>query len=104
MFRLHVSAIPYFTSCFLPASCPKLEADGGAQIPITAGLFFAAATRLWILKIRFARFEGDTTWEVDNCPHLHGNFGADDVVAVEAFERADGQEWGQVLGSSTFLV
>jgi uncharacterized protein (DUF952 family) len=79
--------------------------DINSQIPITADLFFKESTELWILKIRFAPFEKDTTWEVPGggCPHLHGNFGAADVEDVSAFTRDNGHDWGQILAASTWL-
>ncbi|KAI5860156.1 hypothetical protein GGS23DRAFT_582799 [Durotheca rogersii] len=91
----------------IPAEYPLSELDQkdgfvhlsvGRQIPITSGLFFKEAASIWVLKIRFApKFHPATTWEVEGCPHLYGNFGADDVEDVKAFVRSDGESWGQVF-------
>ncbi|KAJ8122774.1 hypothetical protein ONZ43_g1113 [Nemania bipapillata] len=68
------------------------------QIPITAGLFFKESTNLWILRIRFKpEFHGTTTWEVTGCPHLYGNFGADDVEDVKQFTRSEGESWKDAM-------
>ncbi|KAI1355259.1 hypothetical protein F5Y01DRAFT_311176 [Xylaria sp. FL0043] len=76
------------------------------KIPITAGLFFKDSTALWILKIRFKpEFHGATTWEVQGCPHLYGNFGADDVEETKQFSRAEDETWSDAIErQSGFLV
>ncbi|TRX95278.1 hypothetical protein FHL15_003970 [Xylaria flabelliformis] len=75
------------------------------QIPITAGLFFKDSTTIWVLKLRFKpEFYGATNWDTPGCPHLYGNFGADDVEEVEKFSRSEGASWEDVLGQSGFLV
>lgn len=73
----------------------------GPQIPITAGLWFKDTAQFWILKIKLAsRFENDINWDVPGCPHLYGNFGAEDVDSIRMFQREDGQTWSQVLETS----
>lgn len=71
------------------------------KIPITAGLFFAHTTKLWVLKLPFGPLESHVRWEVpdtDGCPHLHGrNFGAADVLDAKGFERSEGQTWGDAM-------
>ncbi|KAI2640146.1 hypothetical protein GGS21DRAFT_505434 [Xylaria nigripes] len=91
----------------IPAQYPLSELDQkdgfvhlstATQIPDTAGLFFAEATTLWILKIRFkSDFHGVTTWEVPGCPHLYGNFGAADVQGSKEFSRAEGENWKDTM-------
>ncbi|KAI0009868.1 hypothetical protein F4779DRAFT_339815 [Xylariaceae sp. FL0662B] len=91
----------------LPAEYPPSDLDQkdgfihlstGTQIPLTADLFFAEDTSLWVLKIRFAeKFHAATTWEVEGCPHLYGNFGAQDVDGVKEFSRAEGESWKEVM-------
>ncbi|OTA70322.1 hypothetical protein K449DRAFT_460107 [Hypoxylon sp. EC38] len=91
----------------IPSQYPLSELDQkdgfvhlstGTQIPITADLFFKEATTLWVIKIRFApAFHSATTWEVEGCPHLYGNFGADDVEDVKEFSRLDGQSWKESM-------
>lgn len=46
------------------------------------------------------RFEGEGT----GFPHLYGNFGANDVLSVEKFERSEGQTWSQSMAKSAWLV
>lgn len=68
------------------------------QIPITADLFFKEATSIWVLKLRFApKFHSATTWEIEGCPHLYGNFGAEDVDSVKQLSRLDGESWKESL-------
>ncbi|KAL2142225.1 hypothetical protein VTI28DRAFT_1423 [Corynascus sepedonium] len=72
------------------------------QVPITADLFFKDTTSFHILKLRLANFDQSSVkWdEVDGtngCPHLYGNFGAKDVVAVKEFRREEGQSWKEVF-------
>jgi hypothetical protein len=33
----------------------------------------------------------------NGCPHLYGNFGAQDVVAVKEFRRGEGQTWEEAF-------
>lgn len=75
------------------------------QIPITADLFFADATSVWIIKIRLARFAAATRWEGedDGCAHLYGNFGAEDVEDVQRFDRTEGRSWAQEMGRPNWL-
>ncbi|KAI1739000.1 hypothetical protein F4680DRAFT_449462 [Xylaria scruposa] len=98
----------------IPAQYPLSELDQkdgfihlsiAKQIPITAGLFFKDSTAIWVLKLRFKpEFHGATNWDTPGCPHLYGNFGADDVEEVEKFSRPEGGAWEDVLGQSGFLV
>ena len=83
-----------------------LTTDYIGQISITSGLFFNDKSQIWVIKIRFKRFEADTKWEVpgtDGCPHLYGNFGAEDVASVEKFERKEGQSWEDAFKGSKWL-
>ncbi|KAK6950953.1 hypothetical protein Daesc_007481 [Daldinia eschscholtzii] len=91
----------------IPSEYPLSELDRkdgfvhlsvGSQIPITADLFFKDATTIWVLKLRFApKFHSATTWEVEGCPHLYGNFGAEDVDSVKQLSRLDGESWKEAL-------
>ncbi|KAK3308991.1 uncharacterized protein B0T15DRAFT_509392 [Chaetomium strumarium] len=72
------------------------------QVPVTADLFFRDAPSFYVLKLRLANFAPSSVkWdEVDGtngCPHLYGNFGAGDVVAMREFTRGEGQSWKEVL-------
>ncbi|KAI1167682.1 hypothetical protein F5B18DRAFT_397501 [Nemania serpens] len=91
----------------IPAQYPLSELDQkdgfvhlsiATQIPTTASLFFKESTTLWVLKIRFKpEFYATTTWEVQGCPHLYGNFGATDVEDGRAFSRSEGESWGAAM-------
>lgn len=87
------------------------------QIPITASLFFASHSALWLIKIRYA---GDVAaaarWddppdENDGCPHLYGRgFGPADVEGVKRFSRdagvaggGGGGDWKEVFAASGWL-
>ncbi|KAH6845152.1 hypothetical protein B0I37DRAFT_379311 [Chaetomium sp. MPI-CAGE-AT-0009] len=72
------------------------------QIPITSDLFFKDSPSFYLLKLRLANFDASSVkWdEVDGtngCPHLYGNFGTQDVVAVREFRRGEGQSWKDVF-------
>lgn len=74
------------------------------QIPTTADHFFAAAPSLYLLKLRLANFVApaatvrwDETPGTNRYPHLYGNFGAADVVAVREVRRREGQSWTDAL-------
>ncbi|TLD30338.1 hypothetical protein PspLS_02914 [Pyricularia sp. CBS 133598] len=76
-----------------------------SQIPITAGIWFKDFTELWILKLNLVKFANEINWDTPGCPHLYGNFGAEEVVDSRKFVRGDGQEWKEALGScSDWLV
>ncbi|PSR97660.1 hypothetical protein BD289DRAFT_450787 [Coniella lustricola] len=95
----------------------------GRQVPITAGLFFASHTTLWLIKIRLAALTAEPAtgnmvkWDDppndnDGCPHLYGNFGAVEVDSVQEFERKTGcsaggygqdEEWKDVFAASKWL-
>lgn len=72
------------------------------KVPITAGLFFKDTPSFYIIKLRLANLpQSGVKWdEVDGtngCPHLYGNFGAQDVVAVKEFRRGEGQTWEEAF-------
>ncbi|KAI1824297.1 hypothetical protein F4861DRAFT_539179 [Xylaria intraflava] len=91
----------------IPAQYPLSELDQNdgfvhlstaTQIPDTADLFFTGAKTLWVLKVRFRpEFHGVTTWEVSGCPHLYGNFGAEEVEGTKAFSRSEGESWKDAM-------
>ncbi|OTB09047.1 hypothetical protein M426DRAFT_316341 [Hypoxylon sp. CI-4A] len=95
----------------IPSQYPLSELDQkdgfvhlstGTQIPITADLFFTEATKIWVIKLRFApKFHAATTWEVEGCPHLYGNFSSDDVQDVRELARLDGKTWKESLQSES---
>ncbi|KAK4104122.1 hypothetical protein N658DRAFT_443962 [Parathielavia hyrcaniae] len=74
------------------------------QLPITADLFFKDSTSFYLLKLRLAKFNSSVVkWDevegTNGCPHLYGNFGANDVVSVREFRRGEGQTWKEALGA-----
>ncbi|KAK4138055.1 hypothetical protein BT67DRAFT_432178 [Trichocladium antarcticum] len=80
------------------------------QLPITAGLFFRDTASVYIIKLRLAGLPPSSVkWDevegTNGCPHLYGNFGAQDVVAVREFRRGEGQTWEEALaGETAWLV
>lgn len=106
--RLPVSARSKHLSLFLSLTLTH------TQIPITASLFFASHTTLWLVKIRYA---GDVAasarWDDppndnDGCPHLYGRgFGPADVEGVQRFDRDGdgdtGSDWKKVFAASGWL-
>lgn len=71
------------------------------QVPVTAGLFFAQATELWVLKISTNGMSDDSLrWpkELSGCAHLHGaQLGRHNVVASKGWVRPPGRSWGEVF-------
>ena len=55
-----------------------------------------------MVKIRFEdKFKDKTKWDetpgTNGCPHLYGNFGREDVEAVQRFERKGEESWAETL-------
>jgi uncharacterized protein (DUF952 family) len=81
------------------------------QVPITASLYFTSNTSIHILKLRLANFDpASVKWDEggpgsteNGCPHLYGNFGAEDVVDVREFVRKEGEGWREVLERERWL-
>lgn len=91
---------------------PALFLKPVPQIPITASLFFASHTILWLVKIRYEPISPSAKWDDppndnDGCPHLYGNFGTAETDSVERFERTGTttteQEWKDVFAASSWL-
>jgi uncharacterized protein (DUF952 family) len=79
-----------------------------AQIPITSDLFFTGVHTLWILKLRLSDFDpSKVKWDevegTNGCPHLYGNFGADDVESVREFRREADETWIEALKGDEWL-
>ncbi|KOS20127.1 hypothetical protein ESCO_006304 [Escovopsis weberi] len=94
-----------------PAAFPLSDLDAkdgfvhlstATQVPQTAGLFFTAATALWVVKLELAALADPLKWEA-GFPHLYGNFGAADVVSLERVERGEGRTWPESLGAHAWL-
>ncbi|GIZ46981.1 hypothetical protein CKM354_001008300 [Cercospora kikuchii] len=69
------------------------------QIPITADLFFASHTKLWLLKLRIADLDGEIRYVegLPECPHVHDSvkgLGKGNVEEVILVERRKGEKWG----------
>ncbi|KAI1133468.1 hypothetical protein F5Y10DRAFT_229136 [Nemania abortiva] len=99
----------------LPLQYPLSELDAqdkfvhlsiATQIPTTADLFFKELATIWVIKIRFKpAFQDITNWDTPGCPHLYGNFGADDVEGVGEFSRSEDETWKDAMGrQGGFLV
>ena len=95
----------------LPATLPAtpLDAQDGfihlstaRQIPITAGLFFSAHDKLWVLKLRRDKIDGRVEFPPElgeACPHIHGSqrgLGRHNVEEVIELRRGEGEKWGDV--------
>ncbi|QUC16111.1 uncharacterized protein UV8b_00352 [Ustilaginoidea virens] len=74
----------------------------GEQIPLTCDRFFKNASSLWVFKFELARFSDTVRWE-GGFPHLYGNFGVKDILAVQRFERAEGGNWPEAMRGSQWL-
>lgn len=86
----------------------KTKSNDHIQIPITASLFFASHTTLWLIKIRYAAISASAKWEDppndnDGCPHLYGSLEAADVSSVEKFDRPETGAWKDVFAASSWL-
>lgn len=73
-----------------------------SQVPNTCDLFFNHVADLWILKLEFSKVEARTKWE-GGFPHLYGNFGKDEVVSANQFERTGSQKWSENMNGSAWL-
>ncbi|KAF5133344.1 hypothetical protein E5D57_003968 [Metarhizium anisopliae] len=73
-------------------------------VPKTADMFFSHVLQLWVVKIQLDKLtEHRIHWEGDGCVHLYGDFGAQDVVAVEKCVR-QGESWSDCLQDATWLI
>lgn len=74
------------------------------QIPITAGRFFAAAERIWVLQLRREKIDGRVEYPPEQgkaCPHIHDSrtgLGKENVESVIELRRGEGQEWADAEG------
>jgi len=97
----------------IPRTLTDVDAQDGfihlstaAQVPATAGRFFAAEPKLWIVKISREALENreapaELRWEASRShgvfAHLYnGDVLEADVISVEEFEKGD-QSWEKVL-------
>lgn len=97
---------------------PHLVASSGyflTSVPLpqvlgTADRFFSSASRLWLLKLPYARLDKEIQWDDlpsgGGCfPHLYGrNFGVADVEDARGFVKEDGQVWSEVLKGDAWLA
>ncbi|KFG83853.1 hypothetical protein MANI_009291 [Metarhizium anisopliae] len=74
----------------------------GQQIPLTCDRFFSATSALWVLKFQLDQFADPIKWE-DGFPHLYGNFGGKNVLAVQKFQRDEGKTWIEIMSASPWL-
>lgn len=100
----------------LPASLP-LSADDAedgfihlstaAQTPATAGRFFRASEKLWVLKIALKQIESNVRWEEAKAgcfAHVYGaDLGRKEVEDSKAFARGEGDDWTAVLEKDEWL-
>jgi uncharacterized protein (DUF952 family) len=102
----HLTSFPPLLFSVLCKTEYNTDTTNHQKIPITSDLFFKDTTSFHIFKLRLANFDASSVkWdEVDGtngCPHLYGNFGAQDVVAVKQFRRGAGQTWKEVFAGET---
>jgi uncharacterized protein (DUF952 family) len=76
-----------------------IHLSSARQIPITAGLFFANADKIWVLKLWRDKLDGrishDTPYGRDT-PHLHGSqrgLGKNNIESVLKISKGQGDEW-----------
>ncbi|KAK9445687.1 hypothetical protein VB005_00801 [Metarhizium brunneum] len=72
------------------------------QIPLTCDRFFSATSALWVLKFQLDQFADPIKWE-GGFPHLYGNFGGRNVLAVQKFQRDEGKTWIEIMSASPWL-
>lgn len=108
--------LPEAPSDPLPVSLPisAYDAQDGfihlstaAQLPATAGRFFSASQKLWVLKIPLKQIESNVKWEEgkSGCfAHLYGaNLGRMEVESTKAFMRGGGNDWTAILEKDKWL-
>lgn len=100
----------------LPASLPVSAYDAqdgfihlstAAQTPATAGRFFSASEKLWVLKIPLGKIESNVKWEEaeSGCfAHLYGaDLGRAEVDNTKAYMRGEGDDWVAMLEKDEWL-
>ena len=100
----------------LPARLPLSDLDAkdgfihlstAAQTTATAGRFFSASEKLWVLKIPLKQIESNVRWEESKSgcfPHLHGaDLGQKEVENTKAFTRRESDDWGAILEGDDWL-
>ncbi|KAH9924270.1 uncharacterized protein BXZ73DRAFT_91274 [Epithele typhae] len=102
----------------LPDTLPLSELDAAdgfihlstaEQTPVTASLFFAQSTELWLLKVDTRKTldaGGVYAWVegMPRCPHLYAptegewlHLGRGNVAGVNEVKRGDGQTWAEAF-------
>lgn len=78
----------------------------GAQVPITAGLFFSAHKELWVLRVGLQQAHGKVIWApTPRCIHLYPKeergavpeLGKENVLEVRRCGREEGQTWEEAF-------
>ncbi|KAF6230635.1 hypothetical protein HO173_011172 [Letharia columbiana] len=100
----------------LPASLPlsAIDAQDGfihlstaAQTPATAGRFFSANEKLWVLRIPLKQIESNVKWEEakSGCfAHLYGaDLGQMEIEDTKAFTRGESDDWTAILEKDEWL-
>lgn len=100
----------------LPATLPlsAFDAQDGfihlstaAQTPATAGRFFSASEKLWVLKIPLKQIESNVKWEEakSGCfAHLYGaDLGRTEVENMKVFNKGEGDDWTAMLEKDEWL-
>ena len=100
----------------LPISLPlsALDTEDGfihlstaAQTPVTAGRFFSATEKLWVLKIPVQKLESNVRWEENQSgcfPHLYGaHLGQREVESTKTFTRGEDYKWTAILKEDEWL-
>ncbi|CAD6564906.1 MAG: hypothetical protein ASARMPREDX12_004495 [Alectoria sarmentosa] len=100
----------------LPANLPvsAFDAQDGfihlstaAQTPATAGRFFSASEKLWVLKIPLGQIESNVKWEEaeSGCfAHLYeADLGRAEVDDTKAYARGEGDDWVAMLETDEWL-
>lgn len=100
----------------LPARLPLSAYDAqdgfihlstAAQTPATAGRFYSASEKLWVLKMPLKQIESNVKWEKaeSGCfAHLYGaDLGRMEVESMKAFVRGEGHDWTAMLEKDEWL-
>ncbi|KAI1793280.1 hypothetical protein LXA43DRAFT_234426 [Ganoderma leucocontextum] len=124
VYKILSAAPPSPTPAVLPLSDLDrkdgfIHLSNASQIPITASLFFAPNTELWLLKVdtrKTIEAGGVYRWVEDlpGCPHLYAqtdgewiDLGSGNVVSSASVARQEGQAWEDAfrgLKASGWLV
>ena len=76
-------------------------------MPATAGRFYSASEKLWVLKVSLEQVENGVKWEGNESgcfPHLYGaGLGISEVEDMKMYTRGEDDDWMIILEKDEWL-